>query len=259
MRARRYTPNQLRPSLLAGRPAGRRRSREAHETPEEDRQREEWRDDVKLQETALRENRCQPALLDQLAIAYLGGFSNVRGNTPLDRLQNLLGNDENLIQAVLDGFRGAIRRNDAPSAAEIIRLDAQSQRHHLVFPVMAGLEEIVRTTPTEEACLNEKQMRLALAIHYTVSLWPLYRGPEAPPADRPPNWYRSLLTSHPDVVSDVLVQFPRSKLRSGTDSVTGLNELAFSPDHAENASNSGNVAKRATAPSAWTFRQCSFW
>ncbi len=214
-----------------------REHRETQETQENQLQRQ-WCDRVTPHEAELRENRGQPALLYDLAKVYLGGFVDVPGKIPQDRLRNLL-DDDYLIEAVLDGFRGSIRRSDVPSADEIIRLGVRNQTHHLALPIVAGLEETVRIQPNIP--LDEMQIRLALAIHYTVPLWPLYTGSNAPPADRPPSWFPLLLKSHPHVVADVLIRSARSKLHNGMNSAAGLYELAHSPDHAE-------VARLASLP-----------
>ena len=96
--------------------------------------RREWRDIVKLKEAALREGRCEPALLHQLAEVYFGQFVDVEGDAPLDRLRNLFGNDVHLIKAVLEGLRGAVGRSDVPDEAEIMRLGAEKQIHLLALP-----------------------------------------------------------------------------------------------------------------------------
>ena len=200
-----------------------------------------WRDRVKPHQVALRENKGQPALLCKLAKAYLGGFHDVRGNTPRERMTRLLGNDDDLIEAVLEGFRLSMTRSDLPSDVEVIKHRARNQIHHLVFPFMAGLEEFALTTASGEVFLDDGQMRLALAIHYNVPLWVLYTGPDALPADQRLAWYKLLLTAHPEVVSDVLVRSARSKLRNGEPSPTELYQLAFDKDHAE-------IARLATLP-----------
>ncbi len=212
-------------------------SQDTQETRENQLQRQ-WRDRVTPHEAELRENRGQPALLYDLAKVYLGCFVDVRGDTPRDRLRSLLDNDD-LIEAVLDGFRGSIQRSDVPSADEIIRLRVRNQTHHLALPIVAGLEESVRIQPN--ISLDEMQIRLALAIHYTVPLWPLYTGSNAPPAEGPPSWFPLLLKSHPHIVADVLIRSARSKLQNGMNSVAGLYELAHTPDHAE-------VARLASLP-----------
>ena len=200
-----------------------------------------WHDSVKPHQAALRENRAQPMLLYKLATAYLGGFDDVRGDTPQERMRQLLGSDNKLIDAVLQGFRGSITRDDLPSDTEIISLYANNQVHPLAYPFMAGLEELARTVPDDEISLDGKQRRLALAIHYNVTPWISYTGSDAPLADRRLDWYKLLLTSHPEVVSDVLVRSARSKFRNGQFSLTELCQLAFDRDHA-------GVARLATLP-----------
>ena len=201
----------------------------------------QWHKNVKSHETALRENRCPPPILGQLARAYYGGYANVRGDTPGKRLADLIGNDKSLIEAILTGFRGTINRDDLPDDAEIMRLKAQNQVHLLTFPFMAGLEELAHPAP-DKVSLNEKQRRLALTIHYLVPIWPLSRDH----AGKGPSWFRVLLRSHPEAVSDVLVRVARFQLRSGADFDTGLRELAFSLDHA-------GIARLAALPLLKTF------
>ena len=202
---------------------------EVDETQDQERQRQ-WLDRVKAHEAALRENRAPPALLHQLAEVYYDQFIDVQGETPGERLRNLLGDDEKLIQAILEGFRGAIRRSDAPTGAEIMRLGTRNRTHHLALPIMAGLEEVVRTSPPGDIFFDKMQMRLVLAIHYTVPIMP------QDAVGRPPIWFPTLLASHPDVVSDVLVQSIRSKMRSGKEFRADLYDLAHSQHHATVAS-----------------------
>ena len=183
----------------------------------------EWRDRVKLHEAALRDNRCSPPLLHHLAKVYYGEFIDVEGNTPSDRLRNLLGSDEDLITAILEGFRGSIRRSDVPTDTEILDLRTRNQTHYLALPIMAGLEDGMQTAPNKGLFLNETQIRLALAIHYTV--------PTPYGAEWPSNWFPQLLASHPSVVANVLIRSAGSKIRSGADFVSGLHEL-LSEDYA---------------------------
>ena len=164
------------------------------------------RDVLKKHVAALRENRCLPSLLGQLATAYFGEMIGVDGDNPRERLSNLLGNDADLIETVLVGLRGTINRNDVPTDTEIIRLSAKSQRHFLKRPFLAGLEEL--SEPEKEPPLNERQMRQAVAFYYSGRGLSHYEGEK-------PHWYRWLLSHCPDVVSDVLIRFVRSKIRNG--------------------------------------------
>ena len=192
-----------------------------------------WRDQVKAHERELRENRCPPGLLHVLAGAYFGNFADVQGNTAADRLRNLIGNDESLIQLAREGLRHSIERDNLPTGTEIIRLGSRKQTHYLALPVLAGLEEAVHDRTDRVLSLDDRQMRLALAVHYTVA------KPVAAPI--PPSWFPPLLKTHLYVVSEVLVQAVLSGIQSGTDVSAKLYALAYSEDHE-------SVARVATLP-----------
>lgn len=179
------------------------RSSERHKK-QKCREQQQSRDFLKQHVAALRENRCLPSLLDQLATAYFGEF--IEGDNPRDRLLNLLGDDADLVETVLVGLRGTINRNDIPTDTEIIRLRDKNQRHFLERPFMAGLEEL--SEPEREPPLNEWQMRQAVAFYYSSRGLSHYKGEK-------PHWYRWLLSHRPDVVSDVLIRFVRSEIRNG--------------------------------------------
>ena len=193
---------------------------------EQRRKRRERHYQVKEQESSLRENRASPPLLFFLAKGYLGGFGDVRGATPQDRLRDLLDDDEALVQVVLQSFRETISRDDLPDVRTILDLDAQSKLHFLTLPFVAGLHELSLEAPNGELGLSEEQMRLAIAIYFLVPLWPLYSAPEAPPADQEPNWFEFFLQRHPGVVADVLIQSAKEKLRRGSHSISGTHQLA---------------------------------
>ncbi len=188
----------------------------------------DWHEHVKPHEDALRSNTARPELLHELATAYFGGYLNVRGDSPRDRLMALLAGDVSLVEAVLSGFRGTTERDDLPSDRQIIRLGTSNRTHHLALPFMAGLDEIARTAPFGVIGMDDKKLRLGLAVHYTVPMWPSARQP----TDRPPRWYVWLLSNRSEHVADVLVRSALSKLRSGAESPVGINKLARSPDHA---------------------------
>ena len=175
---------------------------------------QKWQGSVRPQEAALRENRCPLALLDALARVYHGFFVDVAGNSPEERLRNLLGDDMVLIEAVMEGLRKSIKRNDVPDDTEIIRLGTANQRHLLALPFLAGLEEeFSRTAPTDPWPLDEKRVRQALAFyHFT-------------PTCLNPKWRQTLLIARPDIFADSLARIIRSQWRRGKNPLVDLHEL----------------------------------
>ena len=182
---------------------------------------QEFRDCVKEHITALRENRCPPWLLDQLAGAYFGELRDVEGDNPRDRLRSLLGDDTDLVEAILAALRASVNRSDVPTDTEIIRLRGGSQRYSLELPFLAGME---LSEPDKEPPLNERQMRQAIAFYCTSMALRYYRGDKH-------HWYEWLLAHHPDLVSDVLIEFVRSELRNGKEHFSEAPKLAFSKEH----------------------------
>ena len=188
------------------------------ECDDEDKRRkqQEWCNHVRVHEAALRENRCQPAVLNQFALAYFDQYIDVDGNSPRERIADLVGNDENATRIVLSGLEGTIVRHDLPEGNEILNLYSRNERHYMALPYMAGLEEAVGRVPDGKISLDERQVRLGLTIYYA------FRMP------RSPTWLPQFLESNPKLVADVLVSSLRSGLRSGADQSAVLSELAHS-------------------------------
>ena len=201
------------------------------ENKRQQRQKKERRH-LKPHETALLENRAEPGLLYNLARVYLGGILSVTGRDPKSRLLDLLGDDQELVEAVLQGLRGSIDRGDIPSDDEVIKLSCQSKRHILALPIVAGLEERASAERDHQVPLDDDKLRLALSIHYTEPHWSVYIGGDRP-ADQKSLWFPPLLRSHPRIISDVLIKFAGAKLRNGAGGVDGLYELAHAEDHRE--------------------------
>ncbi len=185
----------------------------------EEQRHQEWLDCVRSNATALRENRCEPALLHQLAIAYFGYLVGADGTDPRARLKKILRNDGDLEDAALCGLRGAIRRDDLPEIEEIVRLRDENREHFLGWPVLASLSEICAAEPGRLDELSRNQVQTALAFYFCA------HGVAEPP------WYRWAIRSCPRVVSDVLVRVAKSSLRRGDEGVNGVLEVANRVDH----------------------------
>ena len=190
---------------------------------EELQKKREWRDALRLREMGLRENRAQPEILHQLAMAYFGRYTNVEGDTPHDRLRALL-DDSDLIADILEAFRGVVGRSDVPIASEIIRLHADNRRHPLAFPFLAGLEELAGEDLERDVPIGDSQAAQAFAFHYTAG------------SEQPQSWYEPLLRSRPDIAADILTKLVRSEMRSGKEHYAGIFSLTDSEVLARRAS-----------------------
>ncbi len=189
---------------------------------------DELRGVFKENESALRGNECRANLLHTLALAYFDGYSDVSGETPRERLQSLLGPDDDLVEAALAGLRGTIHRPDLPKWTEVAKLAAEGRIHFLAYPFMAGLEKLTRGTEEHDLRLSEAHTRLAVAIHFAVS-----RMRQSGNSKRPPDWLRISLERQPDVVAEVWAYCARAQLRNGARSLDDAHRLAREPGYAE--------------------------
>ena len=177
---------------------------------DEQKKRKEWIRCVRHQESVLREGTAPPHLLHDLSGVYFAHFTDLEGDTPVERLRHFLGQDEGLVESVLEGFRRSIDRNDVPAVREIIRLDVQNQTHFLSRPVLAGLAENSRYSPEYILQLSDSQIEKAIVCYLT-----------AVPVDDAP-WYELLLESRPELVSQVLIEYVTAVFRRKKQHVAGL-------------------------------------
>ena len=188
---------------------------------------DELREVFKKNESALRDNECRVDLLHTLAVAYFDGYSNVSGEIPGERLQYLLGPDDDLVEAALAGLRGAIHRPDLPMWTEVSKLAAEGRTHYLAHPFMAGLQELFAAAEASDCRLNDSQTRLAVAIHFAVP-----RTRQRDHAERPPGWLRCCLARDPDTVAEVWSRCARAQLGRGETYLPDIGRLAREPEYA---------------------------
>ena len=194
------------------------------------RQHEAWLDRVRSNKKALSQSRAAPSLLYQMARDYFGLFTNSSGENRPKALAKRLHGDKELIDAVLQGFRGVVSRNDVPDIKEIFDLKEKDERHYLSLPFLAGLAELERSSPEVVDRLNENQIRKAVAFYYCT-----------PHGDYKPGWYSTVLATRPDLVADIQIEFAVSEFRCGRDHIYKLWQLAHDAAYAE-------VARLATLP-----------
>ena len=180
---------------------------------------QQWIDHVRSNKAALLENRAAPRLLYHMADWYFSGQKAIE-----ERLRG----KRDLIDAVLQGLRGTINREDVPDLEEILRLREQDELHFLGPPFLAAIAEAEKTTDVSQ--WDDDWLCRAIAFHYSSDI-----------SNREPQWYRGLLTGRPEIVAQVLVQFALSGFRSGREHIDKQGALAHDPDYAE-------VARHASLP-----------
>ena len=181
--------------------------RQAKYLEEHERRRHEWREWIRSNERALLENRALPGLLYQLALVYFGKHpdleENFRGNEAL--VQALGGSGA--VKAAMHGLRGVIDRDDLPGVREIIRLAKEQREHYLGLPLMAGVQE-GESSPGFLRSKAHSRVRACVACYHCWA--PDFSGS----SNGRPAWYRGLLDSDPEIVSEVAVQCAAAALRA---------------------------------------------
>lgn len=194
---------------------------------------EEWRATVRENVGPVRSGECSLAVLNGLADAYFGGWTLLDGETPIERLRDLLA-DADLVNAALCGLRAAVHRTDIPSPKEIADLVKKDTVHPLARPFLAGMAEIDQALEEREEILGPGQIRTALAFHFvTPFIDPQpYRTDRRHSADRDtPLWYRRLLKSESEAVAEVVVKMTRAEISKGLVLIHVLHRLETLPDH----------------------------
>ena len=171
----------------------------------------DWRRGFLQHETALRANRCPATVLHAIAEVYWGHYLDIQDEDGRGRLRQLLG-EGTLVEAAVEGLRGAIHRSDLPAPAHILALRKDDQRHALSLPVLAGLE---LSTPSERLRLDLDRARTAIVVFLAERRSFLESG-----------WLRPLVESHADVAVDEIVRFATMELRRGERHIPFVYELS---------------------------------
>lgn len=181
---------------------------------------------LKSQEPALRANSAPGSVLHQLARLYFGSFVGFTPERGLESLKQLVGTDDQLLDAIVTALRLVPERDDLPDAETILDLRRQSKLHYLCRPFLGSLAEAERTGSLDPAWWTEDRMHIALGAYFGYAH-----------GDYEPSWYEYLIKAHPTTVAEVQIRFAGAMLKDGIDPATANPwHLAFDQHHAELAS-----------------------
>jgi hypothetical protein len=199
-----------------GEDAARKRERAKDRTQ----RKEGWRSHFRKHLDAIRNGSAHPQILHELAQVYLRKFIDIEGEAPRERLADFLGGEEELIEAAYAGFRRSLDRDDLPSVAEIVDLEAKGRMHFIRQPCLAGMEELYGSDPEAALHLDDEVLRKLLAFRLT---WV---------AEKEADWFTTLVRTRPALVAGVLVAYALPLLRKGDEHLHGLWQLAYDSDFA---------------------------
>jgi hypothetical protein len=194
------------------------RMRERNQDREQ--RKENWRSHFLEHLDAIRDGSAHPKILHELAQSYLRQYLDIKGETPRERLADFLGDDEELIDAAYAGFRRSLGRDDLPSVAEIVDLEAKGRMHFIRQPCLAGMEELYAADPEAALRLGDEVLKKLLAFRLT---WV---------AEKEAEWFVALVKLRPDLVAEVLVAYALLLLRKGNEHLHGIWQLAYDDNFA---------------------------
>ncbi len=185
------------------------------ERERQERQRD-WSSHLREEIGELRSNSFSAPNLHTLALAYFGRLVAVDdGKPPVDRLADLVGDDSEVLEAVIEALRNAPTRSDVPSVERTAELTAESKHDWLAYPVLAGLAIREAEGSLDQSWLSADQRRQAVAIAATALL----------KTDQQPSWLVDWLNEDPAFVLDVLHRCAVAEIRKGDTHLSMLNWL----------------------------------
>jgi hypothetical protein len=171
---------------------------------------------------AIRNGSAYPQDFYNLALAHEGLFSNdARGETPQERMEDFLGNDQDLIEAAYSGFRCVLERKDLPTVGEIVELELKGKMHFIRSACLVGMDELFKVNPDSAVLLPDEVLSRLLAFRLSFAT-----GNE-------PAWVSMLVKLRPVLVADVLLAYALPMLRAKKEHVSGLYQLANDVSYAE--------------------------
>lgn len=175
---------------------------------EDRRRQQEWAEQVRSHQKELRENRCPPRSLHQLARAYLGMFSGLdEHKSPEGCLFQFLGGDRHAVDIALAGLRIAALRDDLPEIVETTKWHLDSRQPSLALPVLVSLQILDEEDPNVLDGLDAASKRRVLAMYFWSSAT----------IHISTSWYRRWLQQSPGLVLDVLQGCALAAIRNGAE------------------------------------------
>jgi hypothetical protein len=201
-----------------GKDARRRRQAQARHLQSE----EERRRALQPHIPSLLEGTAPPGLLHHVAVAHELGFSDVRGETPLERVRKYLVCDESTAHAVIAALPRVLMRADLPAAEEAIALESKG-KHHYIRPAALLAARLAYERDGSAPLDWPRALAEKLVAYYLTD----GKG-------KIPGWYRLLAQQRPDWIAPVLVLYARSKFKhKNSQFISGLWDLHSEPDHVQ--------------------------
>lgn len=201
------------------------------DSPADSSEQRAWQAEVAVQAQALQEGRGSPRLLCRAAAEYLGLNRDSAQHAPRDRLRNLVGRRDDLLDLLLVGIESTVTRGDLPSCDDVVRRFDRREFNFLVLPFVAGLHSLEASDRLSASDLTDSQVRLAATILYVLPQEFVDPDSSSGTGVYRPEWLQTLLRDKPALVAEALHHSALRKLETGEQRAIELRELAEAEDH----------------------------
>lgn len=154
---------------------------------------------------AISSGSASPQLLDHVYNAYTKRYPNIRGETPIERVQDLLVVAPEQARQAIDGVKAALGRSDLPDPDVIASTLAEGKILYLNSVCLLAAKLIHAERPDAWRSWSASLVNTMLAFCLT--------GVDS----ETPSWYSALAMERPQVLAPVLLRFARPDLSRESD------------------------------------------
>jgi len=159
------------------------------------------------------------SILEPFARAYLGMFYEIDRNIDAAEKVAILANQQ-VTEAVLDGFVAALQRDDIPGPNNIGDLLGGSKTVNSGYVVLAGMDRLMQTEPDKLDDVPDEIAQSAICFHYANS------------TAHKDNWFESLLKKT-EISIPALNQFWQGLIDHDAHMLPGLRHIIAEPEYSE--------------------------
>ncbi|MBP6337819.1 MAG: hypothetical protein KA375_09495 [Vitreoscilla sp.] len=161
-------------------------------------------------------------MLHQVALAYKKRFSDVVGDTPLERVQDLLVCDSATAASALASIDQVLGRQDLPTVDDILALEAKGKYHFIRPPALLAAQLAWERDAAAPLAWPESLAQKMVAFYLADGLGNM------------PAWYEMLVEAKPELVAPILLRYAAPKLKhKAATGITGLWALSRRAKHQE--------------------------
>lgn len=152
--------------------------------------------------------------LHYLALGYVGRLTEAKGETPIDRLKDFLGNDAGLVSHALAALWATPTRADLPSAKKVLASFLNKKEWLLGAPLLVGLERAYETDPRALLAYPESTLKVGAMVSFVR------------PSGQKLLWRGYLAENRPKLYADVFAEYAVAALKAGDRSLNGVHDIA---------------------------------